>query len=620
MLTKQELIDAIEACKKVNGHINWRKLFTDDMYIPVVNALRDYYKPDMSDIERAYRLFNNQGDEKIICSVCNVGHCKFHNFHTGFRPVCSVKCSNNSPTVKQNKKNANIKKYGVENVFQLNEVKEKSKQSIQERYGVDNISKSEYFKSRMNEVHAALTGEQRAHIKEKASITCSEKYGVSHQSKANAIKDKKKNTFLSNYGETHYFKTAEHKENIEAKNTLLYGVDNPFKSSEWQEQNKKNNIEKYGVANPSGLDWVIEKRKDTHNKKCGRDWHTQTHISDEAFALVKDKEKLALAFEELGAFGITRKYGVSLPWLAKHLKDADLWNPSKSWCEHDVRTWLTNNNFSYVQNDRTTIAPLEIDFLVENKVAIEVNGVYFHSELAGKDKNYHRNKMTRVLENGHRMFMIYDYELLSNSDLVYSMLMSRLNITTKLFARKTELYVPTHDETAKFLNENHIQGNVSSPLRLALRYEGEIVSLMTMSKTRFSKKEATHEMVRFCSKRGLTVVGALSKLFINLVKVHNIESCVTYADLRFGVGDAYKSVGFTQVGITPPNYWYFDSKKAANLQNFKLESRIKYQKHKLKNILTIFDESKTEWENMVINGYNRVWDCGNMKYLWRRKI
>jgi hypothetical protein len=43
-------------------------------------------------------------------------------------------------------------------------------------------------------------------------------------------------------------------------------------------------------------------------------------------------------------------------------------------------------------------------------------------------------------------------------------------------------------------------------------------------------------------------------------------------------------------------------------------SRIKFQKHKLKNILKTFDKSKSEWENMVENGYNRVFDCGNMVF------
>jgi hypothetical protein len=27
----------------------------------------------------------------------------------------------------------------------------------------------------------------------------------------------------------------------------------------------------------------------------------------------------------------------------------------------------------------------------------------------------------------------------------------------------------------------------------------------------------------------------------------------------------------------------------------------------------------SEWQNMQINGYDRIWDCGHMKFIWNRK-
>ena len=43
-------------------------------------------------------------------------------------------------------------------------------------------------------------------------------------------------------------------------------------------------------------------------------------------------------------------------------------------------------------------------------------------------------------------------------------------------------------------------------------------------------------------------------------------------------------------------------------------SRIQFQKHKLKDKLETFDPNITEWENMKANGYDRIWDCGNMVF------
>ena len=41
---------------------------------------------------------------------------------------------------------------------------------------------------------------------------------------------------------------------------------------------------------------------------------------------------------------------------------------------------------------------------------------------------------------------------------------------------------------------------------------------------------------------------------------------------------------------------------------------MKYQKYKLKDKLEKFDESLTEVQNMYNNGYNRIFDCGNLVY------
>jgi hypothetical protein len=46
-----------------------------------------------------------------------------------------------------------------------------------------------------------------------------------------------------------------------------------------------------------------------------------------------------------------------------------------------------------------------------------------------------------------------------------------------------------------------------------------------------------------------------------------------------------------------------------------LESRQKFQKHKLKDKLEVFNAELTEWHNMQNNGYDRIWDCGNMVFI-----
>jgi len=43
-------------------------------------------------------------------------------------------------------------------------------------------------------------------------------------------------------------------------------------------------------------------------------------------------------------------------------------------------------------------------------------------------------------------------------------------------------------------------------------------------------------------------------------------------------------------------------------------NRIKFQKHKLKNVLKQYDEKMSEAKNMKANGYSRIFDCGNLVF------
>jgi len=86
---------------------------------------------------------------------------------------------------------------------------------------------------------------------------------------------------------------------------------------------------------------------------------------------------------------------------------------------------------------------------------------------------------------------------------------------------------------------------------------------------------------------------------------------VSFCDLRFGKGRVYENSGFKNVSTTPPNYWYY-FKNDGKLGIF--ESRIKYQKHKLKHFSN-YSNDKTEYEIMKENGYLQIFDCGNYKFI-----
>lgn len=59
-----------------------------------------------------------------------------------------------------------------------------------------------------------------------------------------------------------------------------------------------------------------------------------------------------------------------------------------------LETFLKNNKIEYLRKNKTIIKPLELDFYIPSEnIAIEFNGIYWHSEITGqKNKNYHLNK------------------------------------------------------------------------------------------------------------------------------------------------------------------------------------------------------------------------------------
>lgn len=64
-----------------------------------------------------------------------------------------------------------------------------------------------------------------------------------------------------------------------------------------------------------------------------------------------------------------------------------------------------------IENDRKLIAPYELDIVIpDRKLAIEFNGIYFHSIEAGTPLKYHLMKTERCEAKGYRLIHIFEDE------------------------------------------------------------------------------------------------------------------------------------------------------------------------------------------------------------------
>lgn len=590
--------------------------------------------------------FKNKIDfeEKIIpCPTCGEEFKRTKNK----KKYCSSKCAMNNPDLKKARKETLLKKYGVDNISKLPETREKAKSTMLERYGNEHPLKLEKFKEKRKktnlEKYGTEYGIQSKIVRDKVKQTNLEKYGVENVLESEEVKDKIKQTNLDKYGVENPTQSKEVRE--KTKKTLKkkygvenisqiesvkekkkqkalekYGVENVLQSEEIKDKIKQTNLEKYGVDNPSKADKVVQKRNRTFFNA-----HYDKIMESEAF-----QKKIEILFSKNEYNGIYDTYkfkcrkcdDVFESQLTKgNIPRCYSCYPSNhsSLAEYEIIEFIESFGLRVETNNRDILNGREIDILIpEKNIAIEFNGLYWHSEKNGKDKNYHKSKTLMCNEAGLFLIHIFEDEWNNSEDLVRNKLKYLLGFEDeKIYARKTEVREISFQDKQEFLDLYHIQGSDVSSKYMGLFSDDELVSVMTFSKKRIitnqAHEEGSWELSRFASSK--QVVGGASKLFKYFIKHNNPKEVISYSDLRWTnpfKKSVYESMGFEEVSTSEPNYWY------TNFNGISRMHRFSFRKSVLEKKLDIFDENLTEWENMQLNNYDRVWDCGNKKYSWKR--
>jgi len=245
----------------------------------------------------------------------------------------------------------------------------------------------------------------------------------------------------------------------------------------------------------------------------------------------------------------------------------------------------------------------ELDiFLPEFNLGIEYNGLFWHSEQAGKDRFYHVEKMDFFNKKDIRVLFIFEHEWHRNKNVCISMINNVIgNIENKIYARKCQIKEIDKKQADDFINENHVSGVASSTIQIGLFHNNELVSVGTFKKSRYTR-DNSFELIRFCSRCNHSVVGGLSKIVSFFQNKYKMD-VVSYCNLRYGNGNGYLKAGFTLIKKTDPGYWYFDKDDVYH--------RSVFQKKKLQQIT---NKNGTEADLAKLIGLNRFWDCGNLLF------
>jgi len=448
---------------------------------------------------------------------------------------------------------------------------------------------------------------------------------------------KREITSLEKFGSTNYAKTDECKEKISNSNIQKYGVKTTLLEKNTKEKINKTVFDKYGVTDILSSVDIRKKIIKTNLEKYGVDHFAKS----EFFYNLTYKRWESDALSKLQNYNITdfilkedRTIDIKCDQGCDHYFNTNskiLYQRKE--IQHNILCTVCNSvisqkqsgkelqilnfikeNYSgkIIENDKEIMSETDI-FLPDLKLGIEFNGIYWHSDIY-KNKNYHLNKTEECEAQGIQLIHIYEDDWVYKQDIIKSMILNKLNKTpNKIFARKTIIKEISDNKLVRdFLDKNHIQGFVGSTVKIGLFYNNELVSLMTFGKNRknmgVKSQDNNYELLRFCNKLNTNVIGGASKLFNHFIKNYKFNQILTYADRSWSNGKMYYTLNFNFINKTEPNYNYFDSKcNKYNRFNFRKDILVKNG----------YSIEKTEFQIMDELGYLRVFNSGNLKFLFK---
>ena len=278
-------------------------------------------------------------------------------------------------------------------------------------------------------------------------------------------------------------------------------------------------------------------------------------------------------------------------------------------------------DIEYDLNNRSILVDdgrrLEIDiYLPKHNLGIEVNPVSTHSIDVGKlglsSKNYHQEKSLLAEEKGVGLIQFYDvdYHDVRRFDVFKEQLRALVSRKTKIGARECVVRLIDSKTSNQFLNKYHFQGmERSSSARYGLYYGDNLVGVLTLGKSRYTKDE--FEIVRYCMDPNVVVMGGFSKLFTYALKdIKTGSKIISYMDLnkRLRSSNVYEKHGFQFDGLTKPDYVW--------VKRYGTETLSRYNTTKSKLVSEGYDASKSEVEIMLDRGYFRVFGSGSKRYVF----
>ena len=452
----------IELSKNDSSFLFYRKYLKND------ESLKKHVDDAMAnepwfETERLYMICVSRG---ILNPVkCRCGNSiKVRNALKGKR-FCSCACSNGDEGKKEKERETNRRKYGCDYSTQSNEInrkrrntmiehygvavplksndiREKVKTTVRSRYGVDNVMQSDEIKERLFATNIERYGREHAiqndEVRAKAIGTTLLHYGVENPSQSDIVRKRVIETNMERYGVENAMMLESVQEKVRNTNLERYGVENVFQCDEIKSKSKMTCVEKYGVEHPMQNEEILKKMKETCLERYGSETFSNSsenyrRIFSSLISRISDYVRPLFDYSEYDGRNSDKELEWECVKCGTHFKQKIMTTdvsenyrrvPRCPKCypfdssvgtsveEKEVKDYVESiYSGRIIENDSKIINPYELDiYMPERNIAIEFDGLYWHSEACGKDSTYHLKKTEMCSKIGVQLIHIFEDE------------------------------------------------------------------------------------------------------------------------------------------------------------------------------------------------------------------
>lgn len=244
-----------------------------------------------------------------------------------------------------------------------------------------------------------------------------------------------------------------------------------------------------------------------------------------------------------------------------------------------------NGEIIHKSGSRKIIPPYELDiYIPDKKIAIEFDGLYFHSVERGKDMNYHLNKTDMCRMKGIELIHVFENEWINSKEQVFNRILDIMGMNRKVNLCSCNIVEIERKDVKNFEYNNNFMFSKGNYKSIGLIEDGKIISMLT-----FKLKDNSIDIINMSVLIGIDSKGILD-LFSDYMKNNYGPNEIFYTVNRRWNSFLSDDSKYILSEIKKPTLWNFSGKLKCNL--------------------TIRKKKNDDYS---------IYDCGNLVYIMKLK-